>query len=680
MGRRPLEFDAAAALAEALGLPVSDTASQPAALLKAWEGLSPVSRAVITTLVELGGAAPMPWLAYESAQTMRPRSASAADVSACETETTALWERGLVARDRETRAYFLLPAAALVLAPLVRRAVLQGVPVVSAPVPAVDEHVLACAFNVVRREPLKVTRDARPYKRTLELLAEKLGPLLSGPDLPASAAEVLDALVELRLLVLRDGALEADLAAAAEWAGRSPAARRAALLPEGEESSDDAWLLLRQHQSLAPDRAFPPLASGRVFRRALARAERFDVEPEWPAAFATAAAARHERCVTLLLRAGLLARTEHGLALTAEGRAFPAGAVGHGPSRIHVGGDLAVLVPRGLPASTHLDVGAVALLVQADVVARYRLERGVVLDALDRGWTPSQVVGFLEAQAAPALPEAVRRDILRWCERFGEISTHVGVVFACDAPDRHAELAAVVAASELPVHMIAPGVAVVAPLSHEAFHRALVAAGFTPRRLTPERVAGQGEAAGTAGEFAAPEGWASHASWGEGLETTAHRAIPPPKPLVARIKERYRREFGTSELLALDALDVDELLELEERGRVRQFLSNQGGSRTSVLPNLEDYVTEEPVPITPVRAKQVLSWAVTAGARCQVEYVARPGGRRSRLTVLPLEVVQDGAGGYVLARLPGGEERRMLALERIAALRVLPLAKREGGG
>jgi hypothetical protein len=331
-----------------------------------------------------------------------------------------------------------------------------------------------------------------------------------------------------------------------------------------------------------------------------------------------------------------------------------------------------VLVPRGLDASVHLELGAIARLESADNAARYRLEQALVLDALDMGRAPEEIESLLDSQSA-GLPDSVRQDLTRWCARFGEVTSHQGVAVSCRVPERHAEFAVLVERSGLAAAMVAPGVAIVEPSDHAALAAALVASGFTPRRTVQRARAIPASGASRRDALPASTGSAIRASgplWGENLDGgAALNATPPPGALVAQLKDKYRREFGSAQLAALDVVELDELLALEEKGGIRQFLSGRSTGAPMAAPRLDEYSGDDMTAVGPVRARQLLEQAAAAGLRCQLDHAPRPG-QSTRLLVDPLEIVTDTTGTWLRVRTTSGHER-LLAIDRIHSLRIL---------
>ena len=688
--RSALSFDPAVAAARALGLPPGelDGDALDGAVARAWEALDPSGRAALAAVVELGGSASVPVLEDEVASDLEAAGAtpSAARKSA-RAALEAAWETGLLARDRVSRTFFLLPVVASALAPHALQELQSLLPPAGPPpLPALDEHLACCAINVLRHEPLKLTREGTPFRRSLEALAERLAPLLPrGKDpereMVARVESLATFLREIGLLRLVKDALEIDPEAVEAWSAHDEAARAAQLLPSDPEAP--ALRLLRLFMELGPDRAWPQRLAARVLRRSAAAAREDEPSEGLLSGESEQAAAL---AASRLERAGFLATTPSGAwALTAIGRSFPQAPQHQRPKGMHVGHDLAVLVPRGIPASVHARLGDVARLESADQVARYRLDRQAVLEALDRGVSAGELEIFLAMNATPVLPDTVRDDLRRWAERFGEVTSRSGICVACSAPRRHEEFDAVVLRSGLSATIVAPGVAVVAPEDHAALCALLTAAGLTPRRriqplprgassAVPPRDGSSSSAARitvdpatVADEIAALPGWTTRFR-----DPGGRKAAPPPTLVAAQVKEKYRREFGGTQLAALDRLDVDELMGLEDKGLVRQFLSGNIAAPSSERKpaELDEYLGADMVSVTPSRAKQVMDQAARAGLSCQLAYLQGPG-RTQKLLVQPLEIVSDGAGTYVRARLPGHAQERMLATDRIHALRIV---------
>ncbi len=693
-----LTRDPLAAAQHALGLPASK--SSPAALetaaRAAWDGFDAPTRALIAALVEMGGAAGEDMLAGEIAdQTATGGDKPSSAVVRADAGIASAWERGLICRDRGARTFFLVPEIATAFAPCVREALDAALPPATPPLPVVDDHLICCALNLLRHEPLRLTREGTPFRRHLETLAEKLRPLLpqgsTNGALPRETVDAADDLVRvlkrLGLLLPVKDALVTCGDAVERWASLDEGSRAAALLPR--EPDSDALRLLVLMQSVGADRAWPVAVAARVLRRSALAAREDD--PVGPALTPAQSLAALTEARTALASAGLVAPTriagepgEH-LALTATGRSFPAPADLPRPRGVHVGHDLAVLVPRGIPAAVHARIGDLALLEAADHAARYRLDRAAVLHALDRGSTAAELELFLAQHATPVLPDTVRDDIRRWAERFGEVTSHEGICVACSAPKRHDEFEAVVRRSGLAVTVVAPGVAIVAREDHPALCESLATAGLVPRR----RVQAPPRGSASAAPAAAPDGPPTAASlwddvpaepdrtaatdWCARFRDAADRvAAPPPTLVTAQIKDRYKREFGSKDLASLDRLDVDELLDLEEKGLVRQYLAGRlpDVTRTGGGPDVHEYVADEMVSVTPARAELILSQAARASLRCQIAYLQGPG-RTQKLVIIPIEIVTDGAGTYVRSRVDSSSQERMLATTRIHALRIV---------
>jgi hypothetical protein len=638
----------------------------------AWAQLDEPARAVLGTLVARGGSAEH-LVVRDGAKALLEAQGTGSAAAAADADRALmdLWESGLCSRDRASRVFYVVPEAWRALIDVAREHRIAQLPEVDPPEPWPDDHLLACALNLLTHEPLKVTRQRALFKRDIEVLATRLGPLLPQKDRMAGARAVIEALERLELLQQGE-TLAPDRSRALAWASATPAERFAS----GRATEGTAPLVLRQMLALAPARAWS------VGELALACSEARDASlrhPPHEAARGGPSEAEVEEGVAALRVTGLVGLVPGGrLALTRAGRSFPEPPEARGMPGFHVGHDLSVLVPRGMPARLHLGLADVALLESADNAARYRLDRGAVLAALDRGVTPAALESFLAAHARPALPMPVRDDLRRWTERFGEITSHQGITVACRVASRHAEFAAVVTATGLSATQLAPGIVVVATGHHAALVRALAEAGFTPRAavLDPAAPAMRSAVPAASGDDAVArlaEDLVGLPAWGVGPRATgAFRAAPAPRLLAQSIKEKYRREFGSATLLALDTLGADELLALEDRGQVRQFLSAaaSGEPDKALAPALEEYAGDELRAVSPVRARRLLEAAAAAGLRCQVSYLERPG-RTTKLIVDPIEIAADAAGTWLRARVPGQQAERMLACERVHALRIL---------
>jgi hypothetical protein len=678
--------DASRATAGALGVKADELEERLAdaeAIKAAWLELEPAERAVLDALTELGGAAPASQVGGEVAADAEegldaglsgdPGEAASDAAEALD----ALWTRGLVQRDRGTRDVWLLPSLGVALGRRLKAELADTLSRVEPPPqPDPDEHLLLCAHAILRREPMGLTKTGRPHRRALLALAEALSALLPAGAGTAAAEDLVKELRRQGLLRLVQGELRTDEETSTDWAeaGRR---ERAARMLRSEWANADAPLLLRQLRVL-PEARWPFARARRSLRRLLWRKG-----GEEASLVADRIGSRFEGAIATLRSAGLVRidSDRKSVALTALGRSWPEPAVeAPGPTGMHVGNDLAVLVPRGLTPPVHLRLSRAAQLEAGDVVARYRLERSALLEALDGGEHPDEFLAFLEARAEPRLPATVREDIKRWGERFGEVTAHEGIAVTCRVQVRREEFAALVARSSLGVQLIAPGVAIVTPHDHQTFLEELAAASFTPRRRVLPAAPGRGRGllAGQAlpSQRSAPEAsleWASLPSWDAPAEGgRGRRATPPPDQALARLKEKYRREFGRSELAALDELEVDELLELEERGRIRRYLTglepSSGSSRDLV--DLEEYEGRELVPTTPRRAAAVLERAANEDRRCELAWRGE-GGTRVVSALQPLEVLTEAGIRYLRARAGDRGRERLVALDRILGVRVI---------
>ena len=643
--------------------------------------------------MHLGGAARPSLVEHElllEAEELPSSGLDPEDAEAPTRQLDELREKGLVQADRDHRELFLAPELLSPLADLMREELSASLHERHAVAPVFDEHALLCAFNVVRQRPVPLTQAGRPHRRFLDQLGERLAALLPRDGGADAVEELLATLRCAGLLRLARDGLRADLTAAREWAGAEPELRTGHTLA-GHDGPLEAELLLAQLRRL-PDRGLPVPLSRLLWRRVLARQV-----PGGSAAFAETARRSHDLAVLALSRAGLLGATpgddgEDELVLTVLGRDDTAAAPAPRPTGFHVGPDLSLLVPRGLDPLVHLHVGALARLEAGDVVARYHLDRAVVLDALDHGETAEGLHAFLAEHAEPMLPASVAEDLARWCSRFGEVSSHEGRTFVCSAPARRAEFAALVERSAARARLVAEGVAVVAVRDADTFHGELVAAGFTPRRRVVRFAREESSLAHEQLPRTRPDEveelrsreslptWDRPTAW-----STDRRASPPPGLLRRRLADKYRREFGRAALLALEELSVEELLDHEEAGLMRRFLSGQdvsvgssprGGSEDATVesdlldPRLDELRVPEPVPLTPRRAAAALERAAADGLSCELDFRGE-GGRRTRLTVEPLGLLAEAGIRYLRGRSgPGGEER-LVALDRILALRVV---------
>lgn len=673
--------DACEALARALGVAVDalDDALGGPTPERLWGDLTAAGRAVVGNLLALGGRAAPAWVVALAADELGEGGAASAQATTEADQALAdLWERGLLARHRVDGDAFVPDGLARAWLPLAQAHEAGHEPASRARAHPLDDHVIGCLLALVMQAPVPVTREGRPHRRSLAGLAGRLAPLVP----PEVVSLALDALAHLGVLRREAEGLSVDRDRARAWATRPPAERRTDLLGAGG-GFEDAALLLRQLQDIDPRR---PVSAARA-RRSWARAwlAHAGTPGGDPADHAAEVRRRAEAAADSLVVAGLadLDPTE-GIVLTPAGRAHPAAVRIDAPAGFHVGPDLSVLVPRGLPLDVHLTVAEVSDLVAADVVARYHLARERLLTALDQGLDRAELEAFLVRRAEPALPETARAEVERWCARFGEVTGTQGIALCCHVPERREEFDAVVRASGVRVRPLAPGVAVVDPSEADELFARLSAAGFATRRRVEAPAVESAEAGEPVrGSSAAEPGpdWERLPGWGAldpglaGLE-----ASPPPGELSRRLKRKYEREFGRRTLAALDALHPDELLALEEQGLVRDYLSGEADV-PSAAPEvrLADYAGPSLVPVAADRARAVLRLAMRAGARCQVAHAARPG-RLTRLVLEPLSLEEVGRDWYLRARTSTSGEERMIALARLQALRVLSVAEgRETG-
>src|SRR5436190_3645192 len=297
---RGIAFDPAEAAARALGVTPEQLAG-PAGVEAARRVVGELDApgiAALQALVDLGGVAPSLQAVDEIADALSGETAR----RDAEQALLALWERGLVARDRSSRTFFLVPDLGAALVPALRERLLESLEVVPAPPPAIDEHLLACAINVLRHEPLKLTREAMPFKRSVETLVDKLKAALPRKDAAAHVDLVIATLVDLGMLERRADTLEVSLAAVEEWAHGGQARREARVLDS--DITGVASFLLAQLRDLGPDRAWPVDTLVRFARRLVLTVDGMtlvtDLDREIKASLAT------------LERAGLAARAPSG--------------------------------------------------------------------------------------------------------------------------------------------------------------------------------------------------------------------------------------------------------------------------------------------------------------------------------------------------------------------------------
>jgi hypothetical protein len=218
-------------------------------------------------------------------------------------------------------------------------------------------------------------------------------------------------------------------------------------------------------------------------------------------------------------------------------------------STFTVSGDLTVLAPAELDATTAGELSLIADITSKGTASVYKITEVSLRRAFDGGRTPEQIMAFLEEHARPGVPQPLRYLVDDVARRYG--SVRIGSATSYVRVEDAALLAELVRSKKLTkckFRLLAPTVAV-SPLVSAKVLSALRDAGFLPVEEGPDGVvlAGHAESRETS-PFARhrrtiPTGanaiWASVAG-GYASSANSTDATSKPAPNISKVIDRLR--------------------------------------------------------------------------------------------------------------------------------------------
>jgi hypothetical protein len=246
--------------------------------------------------------------------------------------------------------------------------------------------------------------------------------------------------------------------------------------------------------------------------------------------------------ITPLGRAALFGSADEVAAIGASIFAAPV-------STFTVSGDLTVLAPAELDATTSGELSLIADITSKGTASVYKITEVSLRRALDSGRTPEQIMAFLDEHARPGIPQPLRYLVDDVARRYG--SVRIGAATSYVRVEDAALLAELVRSKKLAkckFRLLAPTVAV-SPLVSAKVLSALREAGFLPVEEGADGlvVAGKAESRETS-PFARhrrtiPSG--AHAIWASvagGYVSSANStdATSKPAPNIGKVIDRLR--------------------------------------------------------------------------------------------------------------------------------------------
>jgi Helicase conserved C-terminal domain len=246
--------------------------------------------------------------------------------------------------------------------------------------------------------------------------------------------------------------------------------------------------------------------------------------------------------ITPLGRAALFGSADEVAAIGASIFAAPV-------STFTVSGDLTVLAPAELDATTSGELSLIADITSKGTASVYKITEVSLRRALDSGRTPEQIMAFLDEHARPGIPQPLRYLVDDVARRYG--SVRIGAATSYVRVEDAALLAELVRSKKLAkckFRLLAPTVAV-SPLVSAKVLSALREAGFLPVEEGADGlvVAGKAESRETS-PFARhrrtiPSG--AHAIWASvagGYASSANStdATSKPAPNIGKVIDRLR--------------------------------------------------------------------------------------------------------------------------------------------
>jgi Helicase conserved C-terminal domain len=314
-------------------------------------------------------------------------------------------------------------------------------------------------------------------------------------------------------------------------------------------SPDEIWRRARVMEAVASSTSSEPVETMSVMRRA-----RWFGPGRWGDGFdgfdatellmveAALVGVMNGGAITPLGRAALFGSADEVAEIAASIFAAPV-------STFTVSGDLTVLAPAELDATTAGELSLIADITSKGTASVYKITELSLRRAFDSGRTPEQVTAFLEVHARPGVPQPLRYLVDDVARRYG--SVRIGAATSYVRVEDAALLAELVRSKKLvkcKFRLLAPTVAV-SPLVSAKVLSALRDAGFLPVEEGPDGVvlSGQAESRETS-PFARhrrtiPTGanaiW-SAVSGGYASSANSTDATSKPAPNISKVIDRLR--------------------------------------------------------------------------------------------------------------------------------------------
>jgi hypothetical protein len=314
-------------------------------------------------------------------------------------------------------------------------------------------------------------------------------------------------------------------------------------------SPDEIWRRARVMEGVASSTSGEPVETMSVMRRA-----RWFGPGRWGDGFdgfdatellmveAALVGVMNGGAITPLGRAALFGSAEDVAEIAASIFAAPV-------SMFTVSGDLTVLAPAELDATTSGELSLIADITSKGTASVYKITEVSLRRAFDGGRTPEQIMAFLEEHARPGVPQPLRYLVDDVARRYG--SVRIGAATSYVRVEDAALLAELVRSKKLTkckFRLLAPTVAV-SPLVSAKVLSALRDAGFLPVEEGPDGVVlvGQSESRETS-PFARhrrtiPNGanaiWAAVAG-GYASSANSTDATSKPAPNITKVIDRLR--------------------------------------------------------------------------------------------------------------------------------------------
>ena len=314
-------------------------------------------------------------------------------------------------------------------------------------------------------------------------------------------------------------------------------------------SPDEIWRRARVMEAVACSTASEPVETMSVMRRA-----RWFGPGRWGDGFdgidatellmveAALVGVMNGGAITPLGRAALFGSADEVATIAASIFAAPV-------STFTVSGDLTVLAPAELDATTSGELSLIADITSKGTASVYKITEISLRRAFDGGRTPEQIMAFLEEHARPGVPQPLRYLVDDVARRYG--SVRIGAATSYVRVEDAALLAELVRSKKLTkckFRLLAPTVAV-SPLVATKVLSALRDAGFLPveEGLDGLTIPGKAESRETS-PFARHRRTVStgaHAIWaavaaGSASSANSTDATSKPAPNIGKVIDRLR--------------------------------------------------------------------------------------------------------------------------------------------